>query len=461
MCHFDLFGVFKLLWVHFEFLKCTRFFKGDNMLEKLLVGIARRDITPEVGCQLFGYRPDLYSDGVNDRLTATAFVFTCGEINALMITVSVCLLDNEVTDFFRCEIEKKYNIPKENILISATHTHTGPSTINMPGWGDIDRVYYEEILKPQVLSAVEEAINSKQEATVGIGVGKSKLGINRRHLNYLNYADLGQSEWGVYNPKMTVISFKNKAGKVFGNIIHYGCHGTVAGLSTKISRDWAGVMTDALEGESGAITAFFNGPEGDVGPRISTGGTTADLSYIYEVGNIGAKDAVNIYNTIKEYKACTISTVSRELTLPYAKRISYEEAKKGCEQFSLESINCDKQMAVYYNKVKDSYENGYIEKENFKLEQNVIRIGEAAFVGFPYELFSEIGLRVNEHIKDLHILSLSNTNGSLGYFPTQDQLCRGGYEIKMFKFNDVQSLVDDADFHLMSETIETINNLER
>ncbi|MBQ5883322.1 MAG: hypothetical protein IIW72_02225, partial [Clostridia bacterium] len=240
-----------------------------------------------------------------------------------------------------------------------------------------------------------------------------------------------------------------------------GCHGTVAGLSTKISRDWAGVMTDAREGESGAITAFFNGPEGDVGPRISTGGTTADLSYIYEVGNIGAKDAVNIYNTIKEYKACTISTVSRELTLPYAKRISYEEAKKGCEQFSLESINCDKQMAVYYNKVKDSYENGYIEKENFKLEQNVIRIGEAAFVGFPYELFSEIGLRVNEHIKDLHILSLSNTNGSLGYFPTQDQLCRGGYEIKMFKFNDVQSLVDDADFHLMSETIETINKLER
>ena len=45
------------------------------------------------------------------------------------------------------EFEKRYNIPKENILISATHTHTGPSTINMPGWGDIDRNYYEEILK--------------------------------------------------------------------------------------------------------------------------------------------------------------------------------------------------------------------------------------------------------------------------------------------------------------------------
>lgn len=431
------------------------------MKNKLLVGVSRSDITPEIGGQLFGYRPDLYSDGVNDNLTATAFSFTYGETKSLMITVSVCLLDNEITDYFRTEINKRYNIPRENILISATHTHTGPSTNNMPGWGDVDRPYYENILKPQIFSAVEEAINSMQEVTVGVGVGKSKVGINRRHLNYLNYADLGQSEWGVYNPKMTVISFKNKKDKVVGNIIHYGCHGTVAGLSTKISRDWAGVMTDALEEESGAITAFFNGPEGDVGPRISTGGTTAEIQYIYEVGGIGAKDAIDIYKNIEEYKNVSVSTVSRNIKLPFAKRISYEEAKKGCEEFTLDAINCDKQMAVYYNKVKESYENDYVEKESFQLEQNIIRIGDVAFVGFPYELFSEIGLRIDEHIKDLHILSLSNTNGSLGYFPTQDQLCRGGYEIKMFKYNDVQSFTDDADFHLMSETIETINKLER
>ncbi len=431
------------------------------MSKKLLVGVGRSDITPKVGCQLFGYRPDLYSDGVNDNLTAAAFAFSYGEINALMVTVSVCLLDNEITSFFREQIELKYNIPKENILIFATHTHTGPSTINMPGWGDIDREYYEEILKPQVFSAIEEALNNKQEATVGVATGESKLGVNRRYLNYLNYADLGQNEWGAYNPKMTVISFKNNKNKVFGNIIHYGCHGTVAGLSTKISRDWAGVMTDALEEESGAITAFFNGPEGDVGPRISTGGTTAEIQYIYEVGGIGAEDAVNIYNSIEDYKEISLSVASREAVLPYAERISYEEAKKGCEEFSLDAINCDKQMAVYYNKVKDSYENDYTEKDAFKLEQNAIRLGDIAFIGFPYELFSEIGMRIDDYTKDLSVLSLSNTNGSLGYFPTQDQLCRGGYEIKMFKFNDVQSLTDDADFHLVTETLETIKKLER
>ncbi len=431
------------------------------MANKLFAGVGRKDITPKIGGQLFGYRPDLYSDGVNDNLTATAFAFTCGEVKALMVTVSVCLLDNEITDFFRNTINEKHNIPKGNILISATHTHTGPSTNNMPGWGDIDRPYYEEILKPQVLSAVDDAVNSQEEVTVGIGFGKSKVGINRRQLNILNYADLGQCEWGPYNPEMTVMSFKNGENKIIGNIIHYGCHGTVAGLSTKISRDWAGVMTDALEDETGAVTAFFNGPEGDVGPRISTGGTTADITYVEEVGNIGAKDAVRIFNTITDFESATLSAITNTVKLPYAKRIPYEEAIKGCEKYTLEAINCDKQMAVYYNKVKDSYENGYEEKESFFLEQNVIRIGGVAFVGFPYELFSVIGMRIDEQINDLKVLSLSNTNGSLGYFPTEDQICRGGYEIKMFKYNDVQSFSDDADFRLVLETIETLNKLDR
>jgi hypothetical protein len=428
---------------------------------RLFVGVGRKTITPEISGQLFGYRPDLYSDGLNDDLTATAFAITQGETKILLITICVCLLDNEITDFFRAEIEKKHNIPKENILISATHTHTGPATINMPGWGNIDRPYYEQILKPNVFEAVSEAISSQQEATVGVGYGKSEAGINRRQLNFLNYADLGQSQWGPYNPEMTVIAFKSNRGKPIGNIIHYGCHGTVAGLSTKISRDWSGVMTDALEEESGAITAFFNGPEGDVGPRISTGGTTAEIQYIYEVGGIAARDALRIYHSIEDYNNISVDATSRRLKIPYAKRISLDEAIAGCKKHSLDTINCDKQMAVYYNKVKDSYENGFVEKDYFELEQVALRLGDIVFVGFPYELFSVIGMRIDEYTKAFKVLSLSNTNGSAGYFPTEDQFCRGGYEINMFKYNGVQSLTDDADYHLITETLETIKKLER
>ncbi|MBR5442556.1 MAG: neutral/alkaline non-lysosomal ceramidase N-terminal domain-containing protein [Clostridia bacterium] len=431
------------------------------MENKLLMGVGRADITPPVGGRLFGYRPDHYSQSVNDSLTATAFYFEQGGVKALMVTACVCLLDTALADRLRLLIEERYGISRSSILICATHTHSGPDTIYMPGWGCIDREYYDGIFEPAVLRAADEAVNSKQPVTVGIGTGESKVGINRRQLNEDNTVSLGQCEWAPYNPQMTVISFKNQADEVVANIIHYGCHGTCAGLNVEISRDWSGVMTDALEEASGAITAFFNGPEGDVGPRLSNGQTVADLSYIYEVGGVGAKDALSIFYSITDYKDVTLATTSAELKIPYDKRISYEDALAGCEQYTHDSINKDKQMAVYFTKVKESYETDFTEKEADYVEQVIIRLGQVALAGFPYELFSEIGMRINNAVPDLNVLSLSNANGSKGYFPTQDQLCRGGYEVTMFKYNSVQCLTDDADYHLMREALRNIDTLKR
>ncbi len=425
-----------------------------------LLGVAREDITPPVGARLFGYRPDLYSECVNDNLTATAFYFEQNNVKAIMVTVCVCLLDTTLANRIRDLIENKHGISRNNILICATHTHSGPDTNDMPGWGCIDRDYYDNIFEPAVLKAVNEAVNNTQPVTMGVATGESKVGINRRQLNEDNSVSLGQCPWAPYNPQMTVISFKNGDNKIVANIIHYGCHGTCAGVNTEISRDWSGVMTDALEEATGGITAFFNGPEGDVGPRLSNGSTTAELSYIYEVGSIGAKDAVNIFNNIKEYKNITLATKNSLLRIPYDKRISYEDALEGCKQYSHDSINKDKQMAVYFTKVKESYEADFTEKEADLIEQVIIRVGDVAFAGFPYELFSEIGMRINKAVPDLNVLSLSNANGSKGYFPTQDQLCRGGYEVTMFKYNGVQCLTDDADYHLMKETLRNLKGLE-
>ena len=430
-------------------------------MSNLLLGVARRDITPQVGGNLFGYRPDLYSESVNDNLTATVFAFSDGDEKFVLVTVCVCLLDTSVTDELRSLISEKHNVEIGNIIICATHTHSGPSTINMPGWGGIDMPYYEGIMKPNILKAVDDAFGNTQPVTMGVGVGESKLGINRRQLNTDNSVGLGQCYWAPFNPQMTVISFKNNENKIVGNIIHYGCHGTCAGLNKEVSRDWSGVMTDALEKESGAITAFFNGPEGDVGPRLSNGQTTAELPYIYEVGGIGAEDAIRIFKSIDEYKDFSVSAVSGSVKLPYDKRISYEDAVKGYEIYKNETINYGRQLAVYFSKVMESYERNFVEEELDEIPQSIIRLGDVAFVSFPYELFSEIGMRINCAVEDLKVLSLSNANGSKGYFPTQDQLCKGGYEVTMFKYNDVQCPVDDADFHLFKGTLQNIEKLER
>lgn len=115
----------------------------------------------------------------------------------------------------------------------------------------------------------------------------------------------------------------------------------------------------------------------------------------------------------------------------------------------------------YFEKVAKSYKEEYAEKKFCEIPQSAIAIGNNIFIGFSYEVFSEIGLRIQKAIPDKNILPLSNTNGSEGYFPTQDQLCLGGYEIEMFNTSDIQILVDNADWYLMTETVKNIQSKVR
>lgn len=273
---------------------------------------------------------------------------------------------------------------------------------------------------------------------------------------------MGQNPWGRYNPEMTVISFQDDSGKILANMIHYGCHGTAAGVSTLISRDWPGVMTDTMEKQTGAITAFFNGPEGDVGPRLSNGQSTGmgDIRYVYELGHTAALDAVRIFRTIAAYrKEARLQSGSAVVKIPLKKRISREEAQALCEKYKGHTVNWQGKLRGYGEKVLASYEEGYEDQETCDVPQAVIRLGDVAFTSTPFESFSEIGLRIDSMYPALKILSLSNTNGSHSYFATEDQICLGGYEIIMHRYGNIQPYCEHADWALIKGSVENIKTI--
>lgn len=428
-------------------------------MEKLYLGVAREIITPKIGCQLYGYRPDIFSSSVADELTATAFYFKQGDTCALMISTTVCLIKTSLAQSIIDLISQKFNIPKENCILSATHTHSGPNTAGETGWGDIDNDYCNNIFIPQILIAVEKAVFNTQPVKMGTANGTSKVGINRLELDLNNEIVLGQNPWGCFDSRMTVISFINEQNENVANIIHYGAHGTAAGGNEEITRDWSGVMVDALEDFSGAITAFFNGPEGDVGPRLSNGRTTGDLKFVQELGSVAAQDAVRIFKKIFSYTYIDLSVSNKNLLIPLKKRKARDEAKTLYKKYMNLSVNIDGMIKKHLEDVINSYETDFNDKEYLELNQTVIALGDIVLAAFPYETFSEIGLRIDSAFKNKSILSLSNTNGSEGYFVTQDAICRGGYEVDMFLYGHIQPFVDDADYYLIKETVEHIKSI--
>ena len=425
----------------------------------LKLGVAREIITPVVGGQLYGYRPDVFSECVEDDLHVTAFYFEQGETKALMLSAEVCLINTALAGDILFAIEKSFGIPKENCMLCATHTHSGPNTSGQTGWGDIDREYCENVFIPAVMSATKKATEKVTPVKMAVSRGVSLVGINRRELDENNKLILGQNPWGAFDPEMTVISFADGAGKVVANMVHYGAHGTSAGANHEITRDWSGAMIDALEGQSGGVTAFFNGPEGDVGPRLSNKKTVGDITYVHEMGEKAAKDALEIYGKITEYKDTELSVSHKILSVPLKKRISEEEATALYEEFKEHTVNRRGMMRELAEKVLKSYGDGYVDKEAVEVPQTVIMLGDIVFAAFPYELFSEIGMRIDRAIGGKSVLSLSNTNGSEGYFITKDAVCRGGYEVQMFLYGHLQQYDDDADFYLMKECAEHIKSM--
>ena len=433
------------------------------MQEVFQAGAARAIISPPVGACLYGYRPLWESTSLHDDLTLTAAAFQQGGLSALLMTVEVGDIHTDLCDEMRAALEKETGVPKAHILLSATHTHSAPNVSGMEGWGEIDRPYYENILMPGVLQAGREAVGSLRPAQIAVGTTNSEVAVNRRKIHPDGTIGLGQNPFGCCDPEMTVVAVRGSDGKGILNMIHYGCHGTASGCNREITRDWSGVMIDRVEKETGVLTAFWNGAVGDAGPRLTNGETTGNLGYALELGGAAASDAMRAVRSLGGYHDGALACFADEVRLPYAPTPPLKEVREilGAIENPDSLINLEKLTYTHYKDVCALLESGVTEHPtHFAFPFCAVSLGDVLFVPTPYEIFSEITLRLRAYLPWPHTLSLSNTNGYCGYFPSQDQICRGGYEVDVFRTGGLYNLTDNADQHLIDEVRRIVGGKE-
>lgn len=444
-------------------------------MDQFKIGVAREIITPPLGTMLYGYVCKRPAAVVNDDLTVNAISIEQGNTKAIMISADLVSIGSELADRIRTLVSQETNVPAKNISFSVTHTHSGPAIKTANGWGSSNEKYIEEILIPKTITASKRAMSSMMAATMGVGTTHSKVGINRRELMQDGKVRLGQNIYGMYDSLMTVMSFKSLEGAPIVNLVHYGCHGTSAGRGLEITRDWAGVMVDRMEIETGATTVYFNGAEGDVGPRLSNGRTTGDVGereaedhpcgdirFVYELGSVASIDAMTTFRNIKNYKDVEFQVVSDVLRLPYDKQPTQQEAEDWLQKLG----DPDKLQSVQFREyakvcgILDMYKNNQSFDSHLEIEQTLFAFNSVVFVPFHFELFSEISLRLRDYSPFEHTLCLCNTNGSNFYLPSQDQMVRGGYEIDVFRNGSVYKLKDDTDNTIINENMRLIDKLK-
>ncbi len=435
------------------------------MNDKLLAGSAKEITTPPIGTLLYGYTPDMYSDSVHDDLSVTSLAISQHGKTALLITAEIGDMQTALCDETREKISDKTCVPKEHIIIASTHTHSAPNLSGTVGWGELNRDYYDSIFLPAILTAAEKSIKALAPCEISVGVTESLVGINRRQQHKNGVIGLGQNPYGCFDPNMTLISFRNAETKEgILNLIHYGCHGTATGCNHEITRDWSGIMIDRLEKETHTLTAFFNGAIGDVGPRLTNGETTGNISYTEELGGVAAADALRAYKNRGVYHSAELKILTDTVHLPYKEMPSIAETEQRISKFSEPEklINIDKLEYEHYKETLEFLRNPTCEiPESFSFPQTIISLGGIVFIPFPFEMFSEIVMRLREYSPYTYTLCLSCANGYNVYLPSEDQLCRGGYEVGCFMYGHLFPLAENTDQNIINENLRIISEVDK
>ena len=101
------------------------------MAAALLAGAAVMDITPTDSQFLSGYpHVSRYSTGVHDPLLCSGLCLDDGRKQILFLTTDIIFISKALCRTVRQDISARIGIAPENILLSASHTHSGPITVN-------------------------------------------------------------------------------------------------------------------------------------------------------------------------------------------------------------------------------------------------------------------------------------------------------------------------------------------
>ena len=90
------------------------------------IGAAAVVITPPLGTPMAGYYFDRAAEGVHDELFAKALVLEQGGTRAALVSLDLISTPMGLVEEIRKEIDRSTGVPGRNVMISATHAHTGP-----------------------------------------------------------------------------------------------------------------------------------------------------------------------------------------------------------------------------------------------------------------------------------------------------------------------------------------------
>jgi hypothetical protein len=412
------------------------------------VGAAEIDITPPAGLRMAGYFDERFATGVHDPLKAKALVLRQGDKEIAMVFCDLVGISLNVTTNARAQASQKTGIPVSNIMICATHSHTGPlfddvrsyyfheAAVAKFGKDPHEPVHYPAFLIEKLVTVIGEARSKLHPAQLEAGIATQEdLTFNRRYWmkNGKVAFNPGQLNTNIVRPAGPtdtdvgiLLAREPGAKNPFTGLTVFAMHSDTVGGS-EYSADYAYFLQQTLRGKFGEnyISAF-------------AAGTCGDLNHI----NVNKKENIKGFDVAERLGANLGKTVLKASLAPLQKpslAIRSTTLQIPLQEPTAEELEDARSKVDKIGDPDTPFMAKVILVKNLDLgrrgatcpmEVQVVRLdSDTAFVFLPCEIFVELGLAIKHSSPFKKTVVISICNDRPSYVPTKKAFTEGSYEV--------------------------------
>jgi hypothetical protein len=364
------------------------------------------------------------------------------------------MIPREVADEAKHLIQQHTGIPPQNVLISATHTHTAPTAT--PVFQSDPDPAYARFLTTRIADGVRRAAHNRMPAKVGWGVGKQPGHVfNRRwkmkpgtippdpfggttdqvQMNPPVGSQNLVEPAGPTDPDVWVVSVRTGDDKPLAVLANYALHYVGGNPGDHVSADYYGMFARSMAHGLGAdspgrdppfVAILSNGASGNINNIDFRNARPPQPPYAQMrfVADSVAEEVRRVCESIRYHEHVKLGAGAGTLELAVRKPspadveranailapLAGKPQRSPAEVYARETVL----LAQYPQRVE--------------LVLQAFRIGDLTVVAAPCEVFVETGLELKEKSPRKPLFLVSLANGYNGYLPTPAHHRLGGYE---------------------------------
>jgi hypothetical protein len=412
--------------------------------QSLRVGAGAVVITPPAGAPLAGYYEPRGSTGVLDDIYSKALVIEQGDQRVAIVVCDLLSIPRQTVVAARRLIEAQTGIPGANVMISATHEHTGPVVAResardqLDGGASAAGLRYTESLPGLIARSVVEANQKLSAARFSAAIGREeKISFNRRF-----WMRDGTVSWnprkqhpdivkpaGPIDPEVGVLHIDTPQSKPLATFVNFALHPDTTG-GTAISADYPGALARLLAEYKGPemLTVFANGACGNINHRnINWDDPQKGAGEARRIATVLAGAVFKAWYSLEPVDKGPLRVRSEIIKTPLPK-ISSTDVERANEV--VKRLNDPKTAFLEKVKAFQVLDVAAREGKPLEVEVQVISLGDQlAWVSLPGEAFVELGLAIKQASPFKYTMIVELANGSIGYIPNKSAYAEGNYEV--------------------------------